>query len=333
MAATIRDITKMTGLSLATVSKYLNGGNVLPENRKLIENAIAELHYEVNEIARGLATNCTKTVGVLIHNLENIFAGTIIAHIEDILRQHDYGTILCDCRGDKALEEQEIKFLLNKRVDGIITIPTSGNSAYLKNVVERQIPLVLIDRTFEDNNFDCVLVDNSNASFKAVSALIEKGHAHIGIVCGDDSQYTARERLLGYYRALEASNITLELDFVKRGSLSVEHGYQATKDLLTMNPRPTAIYLSNYEITLGAIVAMNELSISFPDDVSIIGFDNMMLSQVVKPKLWMVVQPMEEIAVTAANMMLDRLRGTLSDEAVRINLNTSLLIGESVKQL
>lgn len=333
MAATIRDITKMTGLSLATVSKYLNGGNVLPENRKLIEGAIEELHYEVNEIARGLATNCTKTIGVLIHNLDNIFAGTIIAHIEDILRQHDYGTIVCDCRGDKTLEAQEIKFLLSKRVDGIITIPTSGNSAYLKSVEDRQIPIVLIDRTFEDNSFDCVLVDNSDASLKAVNTLIEKGHKQIGIICGDDSQYTARERLRGYYRALEASNITLELNFVKRGSLSVEHGYHATKDLLSMNPRPTAIYLSNYEITLGAIVAMNELGISFPDDVSIVGFDNMMLSQVVKPKLWMVVQPMEEIATTAANIMLDRLRGTLSDEAIRVNLNTSLLVGESVKQL
>jgi LacI family transcriptional regulator len=333
MAATIRDITKMTGLSLATVSKYLNGGNVLPENRKLIENAIEELHYEVNEIARGLAKNCTKTIGVLIHNLDNIFAGTIIAHIEDILRQHDYGTIVCDCRGDKALEEQEIKFLLNKRVDGIITIPTSSNPAYLKSVVDRQLPIVLIDRTFEDGNFDCVLVDNSDASFKAVNVLIQKGHKDIGIICGDDSLYTARERLHGYYRALDSNNINIELDFVKRGTLSVEHGYEATKALLTAKKKPTALYLSNYEITLGAIIAINELGISFPEDISIIGFDNMMLSQVVKPKLWMVVQPIEEIAISAANMILDRLNGSLTDEAVRVSLDTSLLIGDSVKQL
>lgn len=333
MAATIRDITKMTGLSLATVSKYLNGGNVLPENRKLIENAIEELHYEVNEIARGLAKNCTKTIGVLIHNLDNIFAGTIIAHIEDILRQHDYGTIVCDCRGDKALEEQEIKFLLNKRVDGIITIPTASNPAYLKSVVDRQIPIVLIDRTFENGDFDCVLVDNSDASFKAVNILIENGHKEIGIICGDDSQYTARERLHGYYRALDANNINIELDFVKRGTLSVEHGYDATKALLTAKKKPTALYLSNYEITLGAIIAINELGISFPEDISIIGFDNMMLSQVVKPKLWMVVQPMEEIAAAAANMILERLNCSLTDEAVRVNLDTSLLIGESVRRL
>jgi LacI family transcriptional regulator len=332
MAATIRDVTKITGLSLATVSKYLNGGNVLPENRILIENAIEDLHYEVNEIARGLAKNRTKTIGVLIHNLDNIFAGTIIAHIEDILRQHDYGTIVCDCRGDKILEEQEIKFLLSKRVDGIITIPTSSNSAYLKNVINRGIPVVLIDRTLEDESFDCVLVDNSDASYRAVQTLIDKGHTHIGIVCGDDSEYTARKRLLGYYKALEVNNITIELNLVKRGSLNVEHGYEATKSLLTAVQKPTALYLSNYEITLGSIIAINELGISFPEDISIIGFDNMMLSQVVKPKLWMVVQPMEEIASSAANIMLDRLNGTLPSEPVRVNLSTNLLIGDSVKQ-
>ena len=96
MAATIRDITKMTGLSLATVSKYLNGGNVLPANKAAIEHAIEVLHYEVNEVARGLATNRTKTVGVLIQKLDNVFASTIIAKIEDILRAGDYGTIVCD---------------------------------------------------------------------------------------------------------------------------------------------------------------------------------------------------------------------------------------------
>ncbi|WP_236355011.1 LacI family DNA-binding transcriptional regulator [Konateibacter massiliensis] len=344
MAATIRDITKMTGLSLATVSKYLNGGNVLPQNRTLIEEAIETLQYEVNEVARGLAKNRTKTIGVLIPNLDNIFAGTIIAHIEDILRQHDYGTIVCDCRSDIALEEQEIKFLLSKRVDGIITIPTSGNPAYLSSAISRNIPIVLIDRTFENTNLDSVLVDNSEASFRAVSTLIDHGHKSIGIICGNDNEYTARERLMGYYKALEMNNRKIELDFVKRGTLTVEHGYEATKSLLTSGNKPTALYLSNYEITLGAIIAINELGINFPEDISIIGFDNLMLSKVVKPKLWMVVQPMEEIASSAAHIMLDRLskqKETITPdtinpakhEAVRLNLSTSLLTGESIKKV
>lgn len=330
MAATIRDIKKMTGLSLATVSKYLNGGNVLPENRIKIEEAIKELHYEVNEVARGLAKNQTKTIGVLIHHLDNIFASTIIAYIEDILRQHEYGTIICDCRGDKELEEEEIKFLLGKRVDGIITIPTASNADYLKQAVARGIPIVLIDRAFDENQFDYVLVDNMNASYQAVSTLFQKGHKQVGIICGSDKEYTARERLGGYIKALEDFNITIVNEYIERGELTVEHGYNGMKRLLSTENKPTAVYLSNYEITLGAIIATNELGIKIPEELSIIGFDNIMLSQVVKPKPWMIVQPMEEIAKEAARIMLGRLDGSLGDEPVHAKLETSILTGESI---
>lgn len=333
VAATIRDITKMTGLSLATVSKYLNGGNVLPENRALIEQAIRELHYEVNEVARGLAKNKTKTIGVLIHHLDNIFASTIIARIEDILRQHDYGTIVCDCRGDLNLEEQEIRFLLNKRVDGIITLPTSGNAEYLQPAVERKVPVVLIDRTFGNGMFDTVLVDNREAVRGAVSVLIGKGHQRIGMICGGDQEYTARERLRGYFEALESANQKIEDRLIKRGELSVQHGYRGMKELLEMEERPTAVFLSNYEITLGAIVALNESGLKFPEDISIVGFDNMMLSQVIRPKLWMVVQPMDEIAEQAAELMLKRLEFDIEGEPVSVHLKTELICGNSIREV
>ena len=126
MAATIRDIKRMTGLSLATVSKYLNGGNVLPENKAAIEH---------------------------------LFSSTIISKIEDILRGHGYGTIICDCKGEEKLEEESIRFLLSKRVDGIITLPTATSSGYLERALVRDIPVVLIDRVFEDKEWDSIQVD------------------------------------------------------------------------------------------------------------------------------------------------------------------------------
>lgn len=335
MAATIRDITRLTGLSLATVSKYLNGGNVLAENKKLIEKAIKELHYEVNEVARGLATNRTKTIGVLVHNIDNIFAGTIITHIEDTLRQQNYGTIITDCRGNIALEEEEIRFLLSKRVDGIITIPTAANAKYLDSAVRRGIPVVLIDRVFKNKAFDSVLVDNKNAAYEAVNVLIANGHRDIAIICGTADEYTAKERYLGYEKAvLDRFGIeALHNCFIKKGELTVEHGYQSMKDLLQKKKRPTAVFLSNYEITLGAIIAINELGIQFPEEISLIGFDNMMLSQIVKPKLFMVVQPMQEIAMQAASLMLKRLQSEESGAPMEIKLSTSILEGKSIKKL
>ena len=308
VAATIRDITKMTGLSLATVSKYLNGGNVLPANKVAIEHAIEVLHYEVNEVARGLATNRTKTVGVLIQKLDNVFASTIIAKIEDILRAGDYGTIVCDCRGDEKLEEEAVRFLLGKRVDGIITIPTSRTSTYLSAAVRRGIPVVLIDRTFSDGDFDSVQVDNEEASYEAVKILIEKGHKKIAVICGDDQYYTAAGRLKGYFRAMEEADLPVYAKYIRKGDLEVQHGYDSVRALLELEDPPTAVFLSNYEITMGAVIALNEAGVEFPEKLSIIGFDNLLLSQVIRPKLWMVVQPMEEIAKTAAELMLGRLK-------------------------
>ena len=128
MPATIIDIKNRTGLSLATISKYLNGGNVLPENKIKIETAIKELHYEVNEIARGLVTNKTRTIGVSVYSIESIFNGTLLKYMGDALRKAGYGLLICDSNQDEETERKNIKFLLNKKVDGLIVIPVeSGN--------------------------------------------------------------------------------------------------------------------------------------------------------------------------------------------------------------
>lgn len=341
MAATIRDIREKTGLSLATISKYLNGGNVLPENAKAIANAIDELHYEVNEVARGLATKRTRTIGVLIQSFENVFAGTLVSNIESVLRQHNYSTIVCDSQGDEKLEEEALHFLVSKRVDGIIIIPTANNPEYLQPVFEKGIPVVLIDRAFSNDEIDCVLIDNVKAAKEAIEVLLNHNHEEIAIICGDDKEYTGRKRLAGYVEALTENDISIKDVYIKRGKLTVEHGYQAMKELLSMKERPTAVFMTNYEITLGGILAINESGVHFPEEISLIGFDNFMLAQIVKPSLWTVTQPMEKIAVTAAELMLEKLcNGKMSDkrqgEAAdkrKIILETSIYEGKSIRSL
>ena len=355
MAATIRDIRKKTGLSLATISKYLNGGNVLPENAKAIANAIDELHYEVNEVARGLATKKTRTIGVLIQSFENVFAGTLVSNIESVLRQHNYSTIVCDSQGDEKLEEEALHFLISKRVDGIIIIPTANSPRYLQPVFEKGIPIVLIDRAFQDRTSgealpDCeiasVLIDNVKAAKEAVEVLLNHNHKEIAIICGDDREYTGRKRLAGYVEALTENDISIKDVYIKQGKLTVEHGYQAMKELLSMKERPTAVFMTNYEISLGGILAINESGVHFPEEISLIGFDNFMLAQIVKPSLWTVAQPMEKIAVTAAELMLEKLGANITAEEMKelltgierktskqIVLDTSIYKGESVKKL
>ena len=193
MAATMKDIARRTGLGLATISSYFNGGNVREKNRIKIEEAIEELHYEVNEVARGLKTNATKTIGVVIPELNNIFCAEIITGMEDILRSHGYATIVCDCRTDKKLEREAVEFLIRRRVDGIINMPVDETGAHLKRFQKTGRPIVLIDRRIQGIPCDSVLVDNQKAAEEAVELFIEKGHRNIGIIGGPEGIFTAEE--------------------------------------------------------------------------------------------------------------------------------------------
>lgn len=333
IAVTIKDVAKYTGLSIATVSKYINGGNVLEKNRKLIEEAIQVLDFKVNEMARGLKTNRTMTVGVLIPSLENIFFTSIISNVENILLQHQYSTIVCDYRNDHNLEKDKLKFLVNKMVDGIIMVPLGGDVEHIRQVVEKNIPVVLIDRVVKNIDCDVVLVDNLNAAYDAVEQLIIRRHKRIGIICGPKDIYTTQERLKGYIRAHEDYAMEIDYSLVKYGDYEIESGYNLLLELVDMNLPPTAVFVTNYEMTLGVIMAINERNIHIPEELSLIGFDNIQMARVIKPSLSIVVQPMKQIGETAAEILLKRMKGDNSDFPSLYRLKTKILLKDSIKPI
>ncbi len=333
MAATIKDVAKDTGLSIATISKYINGGNVLENNKVLIDDAIKKLDFKVNEIARGLKTNKTMTIGVLIPDFKNIFFTTIVSNIENVLIQNGYSTIICDYKQSPELEKEKFSFLVNKLVDGIITVPLGSNAQSIQNQLSKNVPVVLIDRPLEGVSCDTVLVDNMNASYDAVEHLIIKGHKRIGIICGPDSIYTAVERLKGYIRVHEDYSMKIDGSLVKKGNYESDSGYKLLNELLELEISPSAIFVTNYEMTLGAIMALNERDAKIPEDLSIIGFDNLHMAKIVKPALSIIVQPMEQIGESAANLLLKRLKGDMSNYPTMLRLKTELQINKSVKEL
>lgn len=333
MSVTIKDVAKYTGLSIATVSKYLNGKRVLEKNKILIDEAIEALGFQVNEMARGLKTNRSMTVGILIPNLENIFFTSIISHVENILIQHRYSTIICDYREDPKLAEEKINFLVNKMVDGIIMVPKSANIESINQVSNKGIPVIFIDRLLKGVKCDVVLSDNLNASYDAVEQLIIRGHRRIGIICGPKDIYTSQERLKGYLRVHEDYALGIEKDLILYGNYDIESGYQLLIHLAEMKNPPTAVFVTNYEMTLGAIMAINERNIKVPDQLSIIGFDNINMAKIVKPPLSIVVQPMKEIGEKAAEVLLSRLQGENNGEYSIYRLKTEVLIKESVKTI
>jgi LacI family transcriptional regulator len=327
--STMKDIQKATGLGLATISKYINGGTVRPNNKALLDRAVAELGYQRNEYARALKTNRARTVGVVIPELSSLFCTSIITSIEDVLRQKGYAVIVCDCRSTETLEQNAIEFLLSKKVDGILNMPVSTDGRALQQATDQGTPVVLFDRRVACKQYSAVTIDNRNASALAVEHLAACGHKRIGLIYGGNQVFTFRERLQGYREAMDAFGAEQDCTLECAVEPTLAGGYSGMKKLMQEADGMTAVFTTNYEMTLGAVIAANEAGIRIPDSLSFIGFDNLELSKVMTPKLTIVTQPMEEIAYAAANLMLDELEdGTIGRRQVVLGAN--LIQGTSV---
>ena len=345
MGATIKDIAKRTGLGLATISSYLNGGNVREKNRIKIEEAIRELHFEVNEVARGLKTNRTKTIGIVIPELNNIFFAEIITEAEDILRSHGYATMICDCRSDIEREKEAVDFLYHRRVDGLIVMPTGTSDPGFQKFLRAGKPIVMIDRKMRDVACDCILVDNEGAAEDAVKRLVQAGHTKIGMIAGPEDVYTARERQRGYQRAVRETGIVCDDSLIARGNYTIAGGAAAMCRLREANPDMTAVFISNYEMTVGAIMEINDLGINVPEELSVIGFDNIDFAKASVPRLSIVTQPTAKIAQEAAETLIIKLEGKdrivdaeqqdVDGErtTVTVTLKTGFVEGRSVRAL
>ncbi|MBU3112746.1 LacI family transcriptional regulator [Clostridium lacusfryxellense] len=329
----MKDVAKYTSLSIATISKYINGGNVLEENRSKIQEAIKILDYKVNVMARGLKTNKTMTIGILIPSFVNTFCMEIVSNIENILLKYGYSAFICDYREDVELEKVKLEFLIDKSVDGLILMPSGDDEDIIRKVNKNDIPIVIIDRAMKQMTCDTVLVDNMNASYDAVEQLITRGHRKIAIITGPQNIYTASERLKGYNRVHEDYSIPIDENLIKYGDYKMAGGYDLLKELLEMKSLPTAVFITNYEMTLGAIMAINEANIIIPDQLSIIGFDSLELTKIVKPSLSLVFQPLKEIGETAGEVIMKRIKGDFLSFPEMHRLKTKLIMGKSVKKI
>ena len=335
MAATMKDLSRETGLGLATISKYFNGGTVREKNRVLIEAAVKKLHYVPNEVARSLKTSHTRVIGVIIPELSNAFITSIISSMEDILRKQDYAVIVCDCRSNAKREKEAVEFLMHRRVDGLINMATDTTGAHLKMPLAAGIPVLLIDRLIESlrGKASAVIIDNVHAAGQAVRKLTDFGHRRIGLVLGSPELYTTNQRLTGYLNALEEAGITPSEEYIRYGDYTMDGGYQAAQELIRLDNRPTALFVTNFEMTLGAMLALQNNNIRVPEDLSVIGFDKLELFGEIFPNLTLIRQPQMSIGREAAGLMLDMLSEKDSFAPRIVTLTTELTEGSSVSRL
>ncbi len=328
MKSTIKQVAELAGVSTATISKYLNGVTVKHANKIAIDDAIKRLNYQINPSARGLRTNKTMTVGVLLPELDNLFMTSVVSNIENVLMKHGYSTIICDYKTNKRLEKDKLNFLLARNVDAIVWIPTYANKKMLKEI---NTPVVFIDRIVTGTHCTSVTIDNIAASYEAVDHMIKKGHTDIAILCGPTNVSTSNERLQGYFNALQDNGLTTDERFVQRGEYTEQSGFFMTNQVLDMEHRPTAIFATNNELTIGALCALAERDIDIPNDISFVGFDSEMISKVTRPKLTVVLQPLKDIGENAAVLVLKMIKG--EDEVHTVKLNSIFLEQNSVTSL
>jgi LacI family transcriptional regulator len=330
--ATYHDLRERTGLSLSTISKYFNGGNVLEQNRRAIDRAVAELDFQPNEFARSLRSRKSRTVGVAVPSLASSFHMQIVAAIESELRGHGV-SLMVRCNGYEDPEHEPddaVAFLAGKLVDGLIVASSPPDLETLKKL--KHLPIVMFDRPADGVTADVVLLDNEDAGAQAARLLLDHGHRRIGLLGGDPEVWTMPHRDAGFLDVLAARKLELPPEYRLSQPLTIAGGAEGVRKLLALRERPTAIFTTNYQLTIGALAALNDSGLRIPQDVSLVGFDIDEISQVTRPKTTTLLQPITQIASESARLLLERLALPAEEQPApqQILLRAHLVLGGSV---
>src|SRR5215470_10142785 len=272
---TVANVAREAGVSAATAARVLSGrGYASEEARRAVLEAAKEIGYVPNHVARSLRTRRTMLAGLLIGDVENSFYSVIAKNVESVAKSAGYHVVLCNTNDDPETESQYLELLDGMRADGLIITPSGRNQRYLRRLVEKGTVIVPIDRKVEGVNADAVLLDNEAGAMTAVSHLIAAGHTRIGILTGPREVLTARERLEGYERALREHGIPVRPELIRAGSFLHDHAVEAAAGLLASRPAPTAIFAANNVLAEGCFLALGELGLRVPQDVSLVAFDD-----------------------------------------------------------
>jgi LacI family transcriptional regulator len=326
---TMSDVAAQAGVSKTTVSHVINDTRFVEEETKQrVLQAIAELGYRPSVVARSLTTNRTETVGVIVSDSSNYFFAEVLRGVEDVLRPENYALLVCNTAEILEREAHYLDILMRQRVDGIIAAATSRRWDELTEVEAQHIPVVFVDRIFEGLDDPFVGVDNQKGAHLGTKCIIDCEHRQIGILAGFQRLSTMRERLAGFRQALQEHDIPLPEEWVITSALSIEGGHEAMRQLLTLPERPTAVFLNNNLLALGALLALKELGLRCPEDVGLVGFDDHPWAAVSDPPLTVVRQPAGQVGRAAAEMLLALLNGEQIAEP-RVILDCEVVLRQS----
>lgn len=310
-AVTISDVAKHLNISKSTISQYLNGRYeyMAEDTRKKIEQAIEEMEYSPNSLAQSLKNKKTSTIGVIVANILHSFSTQIIRAIEDICFNEKVHVIICNADDDPQKEEDYIRMLMAKQVDGFIIFPTGSNPSVYSKMIANQIPTIFLDRIIPDFKINTLLLDNYKASELAVEAFDQKGHKNIAMITMEAEHHvTPRiERIAGFCHALEKRNLEVKEEYILSDYL---HNMQnRLKELFDKKTAPSAIFAGNDLTLLEVLTYCKKNNLRIPEDISIISVDDVSFADIYEPALTTISQPAHDIGAKAASLLLDQIQG------------------------
>ncbi|CAM3387840.1 LacI family DNA-binding transcriptional regulator [Marinicrinis lubricantis] len=310
MKPTILDVAKLANVSKATVSRVINHNPKVDKNiRERVEQAIEQLGYRPSAIARNLANNTSNTIGLILPDITNPYFPVLARGIEDQAHRSGYTVIISNTDNDPRLEQEYIQMMAQQQVGGIILISSILEEEKMSELQSLQIPFVLCDRTIENTTFDIVTIDHYRAAFEAVEHLIRQGHQHICHISGPVKVQTAETRKQAYLDAMEAAGL---IPVVRVGSFSYEAGYSQMLSILN-EYEPSALFAANDLIAFGAINALQSKGMKVPDDVAVIGCDDITFAGMYKPALSTISVPAYQIGATSVELLESRMKGVRND--------------------
>ena len=330
--ATIKEVAKRAGVSVGTVSNVIrNTNHVGSELRQRVLTVVHDLEYQPSHVARSLTLRRTNTLGLLVSDITNPFFSQLVRGAEEAALEQGYLLLTFNTNDQREREKQALELLSARRVDGILLVvaPSRESRTDIAETMARGTPIVCLDRIPPGISVDAVTVDNVRATRICVEHLLELGHRRIAMLTGSMLLSTARERLQGYKRALRRGAVPVDPGLVREADFRIDNSYELTSELLRRPDRPTALFVSNALMAMGALKAITALGLRCPQEIALATFDDPPLNEMLSPPLTSVAQPAYLIGYRGAGILLDRIRSKGPAQPCRIRLRTELKIRQS----
>ena len=327
---TLSDVAKLAGVSVSTASRALAGSTgIASKTAQRVREAAQKIGYPLE---RRSQREDTASLGIIVANVASPIYATLVQAVEDAALRQGYNIILCNSNYDAEREQKYLEILMQKGVEGIIVAPIETKEPFMERLLQRGIPIVQMDRYVEHLKCDVVISDNVQGAQKAVQFLLQQGYERIGIISGPHSHSTGRDRLAGYLQALRGSGRPVKEDLIKIGDFKKGSAYRLTLELLEAAHPPDALFVTNCDMTTGALVALHDRGLVMPEDIGLVGFDEFEHASLLMPPLTVVEQPLYMMGATAADLLIRRVEeNTRHSEPVTIRLETRLIVRQSTR--